>query len=183
MLAFSVNACFANAPISRAITFDSFSAPRGGQFPNRASGPKQRKPSVIDTRMGVGSSVHSVGLIAHSPSPRASQSSGRRASSSSTSSSYESAAAEWPPVSVDVVSYYIHTCSSPYVLYRLIVTDSKGNQTNMHRRYNDFVELHTTLVKRFPSTLPQAMSLPPKRYIKRRKFDPLHMEVRTSCAF
>jgi hypothetical protein len=47
----------------------------------------------------------------------------------------------------------------------------------MHRRFNDFCDLHEMLQTQYPHCSSD-VSLPPKRYFKRNKFDPAYLERR-----
>lgn len=78
----------------------------------------------------------------------------------------------------DVVGYKIVTddADDTHAEFRINVQMDRAQWT-MHRRFNDFCDLHQMLVLQHPQCA-HDVSLPPKRYFKRNKFDPAYLDRR-----
>eukprot|EP00999_Lentomonas_sp_LEN2_P001499 NODE_254_length_1801_cov_92.692951_g227_i0.p1 GENE.NODE_254_length_1801_cov_92.692951_g227_i0~~NODE_254_length_1801_cov_92.692951_g227_i0.p1 ORF type:complete len:585 (+),score=112.44 NODE_254_length_1801_cov_92.692951_g227_i0:105-1757(+) len=102
----------------------------------------------------------------------------RRPTSPASSFSEEEPALSDSDASATIVSYELRqgptAMSKRFTVYKLVITDPKGNKTAIYRRYSDFYELYQQLLKAFPE---EKLAMPPKRIIGD-NFDPSFIEER-----
>eukprot|EP00123_Amoebidium_parasiticum_P006370 comp17331_c0_seq2/m.16538 comp17331_c0_seq2/g.16538 ORF comp17331_c0_seq2/g.16538 comp17331_c0_seq2/m.16538 type:complete len:305 (-) comp17331_c0_seq2:122-1036(-) len=78
----------------------------------------------------------------------------------------------------EVVDYHIQKCGEKtWVVFR-INCQYEGKHWTIHRRYNDFVDLHHAIVRELPPHITDDLYLPSRRIFKRIKFDPDYIEKR-----
>eukprot|EP01134_Creolimax_fragrantissima_P004741 CFRG4741T1 len=79
--------------------------------------------------------------------------------------------------SAEVVDYQIQDGDRPYALFRLNVQIGNRHWT-VHRRFNDFKNVHGLLGHTHTSEEMASLVLPPQRIFKRKKFDPAYLYER-----